>query len=799
VIGGWLVVVIVAGAALTPLLRTTTDANFTNKPESAKGNDLIEQRLRKDEPLTETVIVRSANATVDDAAFQSKMCQIAADLSTKDYVVSTTDYYSVAQSATPDAANGMVSADRHTALMQVTLKGKIDDADDYADAYLATVQGERGDGFDVYSVGSASGNHEFNTIAEDDLKIAEYFGLPITLLILIVVFGAMVAAGVPLILALVSITVATGLAGVISQASELSFFVTNMFSMIGLAVGVDYALFIVARYREEREHGADKHEAIAIAGGTASKAVLFSGITVVLALLGMFLIPTSIFRSLGLGAILAVVVAVSAVLTLVPALLSLLGDRINVRLWKNLLAIGGWLRVRLSNPGRFGRFVGALGVGLLMLLTIVPLLVFAGVEALLLDVILRPLTHRAAREQERKAATAGRDRFDDSVIHSGFWGRVTRIVMGHPVIAVVLALALLVSAAIPYFDLKTGQSGVETLPASDVKTGFQILAADFYAGELSPVKIAIDGQVKDPGVQRGVDNLTQQLAANGEFGQPTITTNDAGNFTLIETPLKGDANAQASYDAVQQLRDDTIPAAFADAPSGTHVYVTGDTAFNQDFNDLIDTYTPIVFAFVLGLSFILLLIVFRSLVVPIKAIILNLLSVGAAYGLLVLVFQKGYLAHELGFQKTPTIDAWIPIFLFCVLFGLSMDYHVFLLSRIREHYDLTGRNRESVAVGLQSTARIITGAALIMVVVFSSFAAGRLVSIQQMGFGLAVAVFIDATVIRSVLVPAFMTLLGNANWYLPRWLHWLPDLRVEGPRHPALTPDTMAPEAVPAD
>jgi len=210
------------------------------------------------------------------------------------------------------------------------------------------------------------------------------------------------------------------------------------------------------------------------------------------------------------------------------------------------------------------------------------------------------------------------------------------------------------------------------------------------------------------------------------------------------------------------------------------VYVTGDTAFNKDFFDLVDTWTPRVFAFVLGLSFVLLMIVFRSIVVPMKAILMNLLSVGAAYGLMVLVFQKGYGADFLGFQETPTVEAWIPIFLFCVLFGLSMDYHVFLLSRIREHYDQTLQSRESVAVGLQATARIITGAALIMVAVFTGFAAGRLVMLQQVGFGLAVAVFLDATVVRSVLVPSAMALLGRVNWYLPRWLHWLPDLRVEG-------------------
>jgi RND superfamily putative drug exporter len=256
------------------------------------------------------------------------------------------------------------------------------------------------------------------------------------------------------------------------------------------------------------------------------------------------------------------------------------------------------------------------------------------------------------------------------------------------------------------------------------------------------------------------------------------------NLALIEVTLATNPNSAEGYDAVKHLRRNLVPEAFQGTPAD--VFVTGDTAFNADFFDTVDEWTPLVFAFVLGLSFILLMLAFRSIVVPTKAILMNLLSVGAAYGLLVLVFQKGYGVDFLGFQQTPTIEAWIPIFLFCVLFGLSMDYHVFLLSRIREHFDQTHNNRESVAVGLQATGRIITGAALIMVAVFTGFALGRLVFLQQVGFGLAVAIFLDATVVRSILVPAAMSMLGNVNWYLPGWLHWLPDLRVEG--HPAPVP-----------
>jgi len=300
---------------------------------------------------------------------------------------------------------------------------------------------------------------------------------------------------------------------------------------------------------------------------------------------------------------------------------------------------------------------------------------------------------------------------------------------------------------------------------------------------LAPVEFVVDGQKDDPQVAQAITNLTNSLPEHGFVAVDPPVWNEAGDLALITATLGMNPNDMAAADLIPTLRNDVVPQAFAG--TSAEVLVTGDTAFNKDFFDLVADWTPIVFTFVLGLSFILLMVVFRSIVVPTKAILMNLLSVGAAYGLLVLVFQKGYGHDFFGFDKTPTIEAWIPIFLFCVLFGLSMDYHVFLLSRIREHYDQTHNNQESVAVGLQSTARIITGAALIMVAVFVGFAAGRLVMLQQVGFGLAVAVLIDATVIRSILVPASMRLLGDWNWYLPSWLHWLPDLRVEGSPAPA--------------
>jgi RND superfamily putative drug exporter len=486
-----------------------------------------------------------------------------------------------------------------------------------------------------------------------------------------------------------------------------------MITMIGLAVGIDYSLFVVERYREERRRGMSKFDAISIAGGTASKAVVFSGITVVLALAGMLLVPSTIFQSLGIGAIIVVIISVFATMTLIPALIMLLGDKLD------------WPR----------------------------------------------------RRKYDAAMAAAQAEYDHELIHKGFWGRITRVVMGRPVVAIVLTVGLLLAATIPYFDLKSGMSGVETLPESDVKTGLEILREDFYVGVLAPVEIVVDGPTHHVDVKASISQLIEDMDASGQFGPVTVETNDAGDLTLVSAPLVTDTNSEASFQTITWLRESIVPATFNG--SGADVYVSGESAFNEDLNIMIEDYTPIVFAFVLGLSFILLTLAFRSIIVPIKAILMNLLSVGAAYGLLVLMFQKGW-GDFLGFVQTPAIDAWVPLFLFCVLFGLSMDYHVFLLSRIREHYDATGNNRESVAVGLQSTAKIITGAALIMVAVFGGFASGELAFMQQVGFGLAAAVLIDATVVRSVLVPSVMALLGDRNWYLPRWLHWLPDLRVEG-------------------
>jgi RND superfamily putative drug exporter len=560
------------------------------------------------------------------------------------------------------------------------------------------------------SVGDA-----FSKTSERDLQTAEQRGMPVAMIVLVLVFGAVVAAFVPIVLALVAIMVALGVTTLVGQIWSLSFFVTNMIFMIGLAVGIDYSLFIIERFREERRHGLDKIEAIAVAGNTASRAVVFSGFMVVIALLGMLLVPSNIFRALGAGAIIVVLVALCVTTTLLPAVLSLLGDRIN----------------RLSIP-----FFSRRGQG----------------------------------EDNR-----------------GFWAGTARLVMGHPWVSVISATVLLVALAIPYFSINLGLSGAETLPkATQVYEANAILASEFSQGLAQPTDVVISGtDVNSPAVQSAIQKLEDSMAADtgapdgkSRFSSPQFTAGPRGDVGLLSVAVAGDPSSKESLDAISDLRSTLIPSAFNG--TGATVYVGGLSAGNQDFFDLVDRYTPIVFGFVLTLSFILLTMVFRSIVVPLKAVVLNLLSVGATYGLLVLVFQKGVGADLLHFQQSPIIQAWIPLFLFSILFGLSMDYHVFLLSRIRERFDQTRDNAGSVAFGLRTTANIITGAALIMVVVFSGFAMGEMVMFEQMGFGLAVAVLIDATIVRTVLVPAAMELLGDRNWYLPSWLGWLPDLRVEG-------------------
>jgi len=716
VVGGWAAVLVLSliSASMIGDVLSTSAENFV-ATDSSRGNDLLEQRLLGVIPGQETIVVQSADRTVDDPAYRTFISSLTED------VRALTDDVASAVSVI-DSDTIPVSADGRTTLIAVTLKDEVLKADQHIEPLLDLLATRDGvDGFTVTTVGDGSVAVAFTHQSESDLQTAEIYGIPVAILILVAVFGALVAAGLPLLLGLISIVVAIGLAAVVGRAFDLSIFMVNFVTTMGLAVGIDYALIIVKRVREERESGLSRDDAIIRAGATASRAVLFSGMAVIVALFGMVIVPNSIFRSLGFGAILVVAAAVVAAMTLLPAVLRLLGDRVN--------------SIRIRIPGR------------------------------------------------RPSAGDGT---------GGFWDRMVRRVMAHPWVSVVASVGLLVAAAVPYATIELGWSGVSTLPAdTEAHRAFEILDAEFSAGLASPARIVVDApDVAAERVSGAMDGLIASLAGDSRFGEPQVERNDAGTLAVINVPLQGDPQSDEARSAVRDLRNRLIPAAFSG--SGADVLVAGATAEGMDNTNIISDYTIPVFAFVLGLSFVILLVVFRSIVVPVKALVMNLLSVGAAYGLMVLVFQHGVGHKLLGFSQVEVIESWVPLFMFAVLFGLSMDYHVFLLSRIREHFDHTGDNTESIAHGVRATAGMITGAAAIMVAVFSGFAAGEMVMFQQMGFGLAVAVLLDATIVRVVLVPASMQLLGARNWYLPSWLNWLPKVDVEG--HSVPSP---APAAVP--
>ncbi len=734
-IGIWGVMVVVALGLVQALLAsaTTTDLRLDDRYESERAAALLEDRLRGPRALAEIVIVQSPSLTVDDAAFRAKVEKVHSDITAlgSDIISGGIDgtplshYYQAIAAGpliSPEQLEQLlpllVSASQRTVLMHYTLAGDLDEATENVEELIHVIrEANAADDFRVLIGGDASVSFENNELSAHDLEQGERFGVPIALIILLLLFGAVAATLLPLGMAIVAIAMALAAVGIIGQAFELIFFVTMIITMIGRAVGIDYSLLIVSRFREEMSKGLDKHEAVAKAGDTAGRTVLFSGTTVVIALIGMFIVPVSFFQSLGLGAILVVLTALAATLTLLPALLALLGHRVDF----------------LTIP------------------------------------YLSRFSLRGAQDSE-----------------GGFWLAITRAVTRVPVFSILLIGVPMIVLSSFYFGITTGLNDVNSFPeSSETKEAFIVFEEEFSfgdvtpAGFLSPAEIVIDGDIGDPQVQAAIARLTQSLAEDPAFPIPPeeAEVNPAGDLALLTLRFPGEVNSRAATEKMGTIRDVHVAEAFEGVPA--EVYVGGATAEAADFFNIVDMFTPIVFAFVLGSSFIILMLVFRSIVIPLKAIIMNLLSVGTAYGLLVIVFQHGVGRDFFGFQQAEVIDAWIPLFLFSILFGLSMDYHVFLLSRIRERYDESQDNLQAVAYGLQSTGRMITGAALIMVAVFGAFAAGETIVNQLVGFGLAVAVLLDATLVRSVLVPASMAVLGRGNWYLPSWLRWLPDLRVE--------------------
>ena len=699
-VGAWVLALVVAIATIVALLDLTSEGELTSSPESEQGYEAIGRHFPPDpneDYVNELILVRSASLTVDDPAFRDKVGAVLADVQQSGVANNAESFYS-------GGDESLVSEDRDAALVPVGLTG---DCEEGADVLAGIAEAAGDDDFEVFLSGECSADNDLNAILDEDLKTGElYFGLPAALVVLILVFGALVAALVPLVVAFFSIGIALGLAAILSQGFDLSVFLFQMTTVMGLAIATDYGLFIVSRYREERAGGKEKIDAIGGAGGTANRAVFFSGIAFVLAMSGLLLVPDSILRSLGVGAMTVGLVAMLAALTLVPALLGLLGDRVNT------------LRVPY-----LGRAVDSAG-------------------------------------------TEGR-----------FWSRIARAVMRRPVVSLVASSALLLAAAAPAVQLRLSEPGIRSFPeTAPSRMGFAALEEEFGIGTVDSIIVAVEAETGAPEVRSAVRSLAARLESSPAFRDPEIEEAPDGQLAVVEAFVVGDSRDRRALDAVERLRAD-VPALFEDVEAT--VYVTGETAEELDYTAVIETWLPRIIAFVLILSFVLLTIAFRSIVLALKAILLNLLSVGAAYGLMVLVFQHGIGNELFGLRETEVVSTWVPLFLFCVLFGLSMDYHVFLLSRIRERYLKSGDNEEAVAYAVSTTARVITGAALIIVVVFAGFASGNLAETQQVGFGVGIALLIDATIVRCVLVPSSMKLLGKWNWYLPSWLGWLPDPHVE--------------------
>ena len=703
VLAVWGVVALVSFGLISGFLESalSSEGDVTSNPESKQAQDLIDERLPGRDALDEVGIVRSEESRVTAPAFRERVRSLAQELDRSDSVEEVSSYLD-------PHGEALVSSDAHATILPVVLAG--DEEESIHDVVKIVQRADGAEGFAVDITGEFTVGHDFEQVSAEDLRKGELqFGLPAALIILLLVFGTLVGAGIPLTMAILSIIVALAMVAVIGQFFEVNLFVTNMLVAMGLALGIDYSLFIVSRLREERAKGLPHREAILNVSSTATRAVVLSGTAFSLALLGMFLVPDTVLRSLALGAIVVAVTSIGVALTFHPALLMVLGDRIDK------LRVP-WLGKRVS----------------------------------------------------ASAGTEGR-----------FWGGAVRAVVRHPAISLAAAVAVLLLATSPLLGLKLGASGPSSLPDDAVgKQGLIALERDFPAGATEPVEVVVDTR-EAPAPQEELASLRSQLEQDSDFAAETATIEQGGDLVVASVPLNTEGSSEEASAAIDRLRDEYVPEAFGDASD--RVLVGGLPAESRDYFALIGTWLPIVIAFVLALTVVLLTLAFRSIIISLTAIAVNLLSVGAAYGLLVLVFQEGVGTDLFGFGQVDRIEAWVPVFLFSVLFGLSMDYQVFLLSRIRERYTGTGDTTEGIIFGVGSTARLITGAALIIIVVFAGFAAGKLVAFQQMGFGVAIALLIDATVVRLVVIPAAMQLIGERNWYLPARLEWLPHVEIEDP------------------
>jgi uncharacterized membrane protein YdfJ with MMPL/SSD domain len=704
---GWLAFVILAVAIGSAVGTKTPTNQDSTVGDSGRGDKLVTDHYP--DTAGESVLIQGRHGqTYRDADVRAAVDQT---------VKSVSGFKTVQDVESPYAKGnrGQISPDGKSVLVNFKVKGDDDAAKDAIDPIEAAIVkvGAGHPELRVGQFGDASASKAIEKSFSDDFGKAEKLSVPITIAILILAFGALAAVGIPILLALTAVFATLGILGPVSHVLDLDQNVSSVVLLIGMAVGVDYTLFYLKREREERRAGASEREAIHIAAATSGRAVLVSGFTVIAAMAGMFLAGDKTFTGMGVGSIIVVAMAMIGSVTVVPALLAWLGDRVD--------------KAKVPFLGR-----------------------------------------RAGGE-------------------SRAWGWILDRVLRRPLVSALASGAVLIALAIPAFGIHTANSGIDSFPRNiGVMKVYDRMQAAFPGNEI-PANVVVHAKdVRDAKVKSALAELKARALATGHMGEPvSYSMSSDHQVAQLSIPIKGNGNDKASQRAVDDLRDTIVPATVGKL-AGVDGFVTGYTAGSRDWNDLMKSRAPIVFAFVLTLAFLLLLMTFRSIVIPIKAIVLNLLSVGAAYGVLVEVFQKGHGASLLGFKSQGYVTSWLPMFLFVVLFGLSMDYHVFILSRIREAFDKGMKTEDAVAHGIKSTAGVVTSAAAVMVAVFAIFATLSAIDFKMMGVGLATAILIDATIVRAVLLPATMKLLGDWNWYLPSKLDWLP--RLGGEHSPAPEP-----------
>lgn len=669
---------------------------------------------------SEQVLIRSTTKTADDPAFRAAVTDVVERVAATGLI---TDLHS------PYArdADGQISADRRSAVVAFQVVGKLDTASERVAKIEAAVAAAARDhpAMSIREAGDASISKAVSDTVAKDFTKAERLSLPITLFVLLFTFGALVAAVLPLALALTAVAGAMGLLAFASHINPISDPSNAVLLCIGLAVGVDYSLFYLKREREERAKGLSKRDALIAAASTSGRSVLVSGVTVTIAMAGMFLSGSPVMYGMGWAAILVVITSVVGSLTVLPAMLTLLGDKVN--------------------SGRI------------------------------------PLLHRRVSRDNRA------------------WGWVLDRALRRPVVAAAIAGAALLALAAPVLGMKLANPSASDLPQTlPVLATYNDIQRTFPGGPTPALIVVQASDVTSPAVQAGVQRLEQAGFASGALNPPAYQQVSRDHSTaLLSIPLAGNGEDARSVQALKTLRNDVIPKTVGALP-GVTVDVSGTTAMSEDFTSTLQARLPLVIGFVLLLAFVFLLVAFRSVVIAATSIVLNLLSVAAAYGVLVLVFQHGFGEGVLGFESFGAVTAWLPLFLFVVLFGLSMDYQVFILSRIREQYDRGRSTTDAISNGIKTTAGTVTAAAVVMVFVFLTFARLSQVSMKELGVGLATAILLDATLVRALLLPSVMKLLGSWNWYLPQWLEWLPQVDLTHSQESTENPVSIPAQVVPA-